>query len=103
MTLTRKQEERLLSADERELVTRTHQPELRDLPDVELATLRKLLRDHRDRAKDIARQQRREMRGKSAPRGASPATANAGSRMKASLLAQAVKRLNKETARRGPN
>jgi hypothetical protein len=40
------------------------------------------------------------MRGKSAPRGATASAADEGSRVKASVLAAAVKRLNGETERR---
>ncbi len=100
MTLARKVEERSLSAEERELVVQTHQPGIAALPDDELAKLRKLVRERRDRAMDISRHQRREMRGKAAPRGTVPAADNSGSRLKVSLLAQAMKRLNKEAARR---
>lgn len=100
MTTTRKDEERLLTKEERELVSRTHHPEIEALSDAELADLRKLLRDRRDRATDISRRQRREMRGKASPQGATPAADNEGSARKKSVLAQAMKRLNSETARR---
>jgi hypothetical protein len=100
MTLTRKQEERFLSAEERELVERTHHPAIAGLPDDELANLRKLVRERRDRATGISRRQRREMRGKAAPKGAAPASGNEGSMMKVGLLAQAMKRLNRESSRR---
>lgn len=100
MTLTRKAEERSLSAEERALVAQTHQPGIASLPDENLETLRKLVRERRDRAVDISRRQRREIRGKAAPRGTVPAAEDAGSRLKVSLLAQAMKRLNKETVRR---
>ena len=100
MTLARKDEARFLSAEERELVARSHQPEVTALADDELAKLRTLVRERRDRATDILRRQRREMRGKAPAKGAAPATADAGSKLKVSLLAQAMKRLNSETARR---
>jgi hypothetical protein len=100
VTLTRKVEERSLSAEERELVAATHQPGIASLPDEELFKLRKLVRERRDRAVDISRRQRREIRGKATPRGIVPAVEDAGSRLKVSLLAQAMKRLNKETVRR---
>jgi hypothetical protein len=100
MTLTRKIEERTLAAEERELVVQTHQPGIASLSDDELAKLRKLVRDRRDRAVAVSRHQRREMRGKVAPRGAVPAADDTGSRLKVSLLSQAMKRLNKETERR---
>jgi hypothetical protein len=100
VTLTRKVEERSLSAEERELVARTHQPGIASLPDEELEKLRKLVRERRDRAVGISRRQRREIRGKATPRGTVPAAEDSGSRLKVSLLAQAMKRLNKETVRR---
>ncbi len=100
MTLTRKQEERYLSQDERDLVARSHQPEIAALSDEDLAGLRKLLRERRDRATGIARRQRRELRGKAGAKGAAPARDDAGSKLKQSLLAQAMKRLNSEATRR---
>jgi hypothetical protein len=100
VTLARKVEERSLSAEERELVARTHQPGIGELPDEEFAQLRKLVRERRDRAVGISRRQRREMRGKAAPRSATPVNEDAGSKLKVSVLAQALKRLNKEVARR---
>ena len=100
MSTARRNEERLLSADERELVERSHHPALAALSDSELADLAKLLRERRDRAGDIARRQRREMRGKARARGAQPAADDTGTRLKAGVLAQAMKRLNAEAARR---
>lgn len=100
MSLPRKEEERYLTAEERELVASSHLPALSDLEDAELARIRKLVRERRDRAGDIAKRQRREMRGKSRPKGGAPAADDSGSRMKISVLAQAMKRLNSETSRR---
>jgi len=100
MTLTRKDEERSLSAEELELVAPSHQPEIAALSDEALSKLRKLVRERRDRAKDISKRQRREMRGKAAPKGAAPASADAGSKRKVAVLAQAMKRLNNEATRR---
>jgi len=65
-----KQKRRLLGADELILVEKTHHPALGLLPDRDLAELRKLVRERRDRAHDIAARQRRELRGKAAPKGA---------------------------------
>jgi hypothetical protein len=95
-----KQEQRLLSADELSLVEKSHHPALDLLPGDDLRELRKLLRERRDRAQDIAARQRRELRGKAAPKGARPATGDSGTREKLGLLAAALKRLNKEAARR---
>jgi hypothetical protein len=94
------QERRLLGADELALVEKTHHPALGDLPDPDLAELRKLLRERRDRAQDIAARQRRELRGKVAPKGARAATDDSGTREKRDVLAAAVQRLNKEINRR---
>ena len=102
MAQTRREEARLLSADERELVAQTHQPAIKELGHSELGDLLVRLRDRRDRARDISRQQRREMRGKAPPSGATRAADNTGSRAKGQLLAAAVKRLNKEVERRRP-
>jgi hypothetical protein len=96
-----KQERRLLGADELTLVEKTHHPTLGLLPDQDLAELRKLVRERRDRAQDIAARQRRELRGKAAPKGARAATDDSGgTREKRDVFAAALQRLNKEAARR---
>jgi hypothetical protein len=95
-----KQERRLLGADELALVEKTHHPALGLLPDQDLAELRKLVRERRDRAQDIAARQRRELRGKAAPKGARAATDDSGTREKRDVLAAAMQRLNKEVTRR---
>ena len=94
------QERQLLSTEEVALVEKTHHPLLGTLSDSDLAQLRNLVRERRDRAQQIADRQRREMRGKSDPKGARAATDNTGTRGKASLLAAAVERLNEEVTRR---
>ena len=100
MTISRKEEERALAADERDLVEKTHHPALQELSDRELADLVKLVRDRRDRAKTQANQRRREMRGKAAPKGATASTSDEGSKAKLAVLAMAVRRLNSESERR---
>lgn len=100
MARSRRAEERILSADERELVGLTHHPELKNLPDDDLADAVTRLRERRRRASDMAKRQRRELRGKARPSGAAPAADDAGTRAKAALLAAAVKRANKERERR---
>jgi hypothetical protein len=100
MATSRKRERHHLTDDEFELVEQTHQPGIAALDDDVLAELLKLVRERRDRAADIGRRQRREMRGKSAPRGASPVEGDVGSRIKLGILAAAVKRINSERARR---
>ena len=100
MALSRKEEARALDAEEARLVERSHHPTLQTLPDGEVGDLLKLLRERRDRAQRLAAQQRRELRGKGAPRGASPAKGDTGSRLKAAALAAAGRRLNAERTRR---
>jgi hypothetical protein len=95
-----KQERRLLGADELTLVEKTHHPALGLLPDRDLAELRKLVRERRDRAQDLAARQRRELRGKAAPKGARAATDDSGTREKRDVLAAAMQRLSKEVTRR---
>ncbi len=100
MPRSRDDERRLLSADEFALVEKTRHPGIGLLPDHELHELLKHVREKRDRARDIAAHQRREMRGKAAPRGLTAASDNTGTRAKRDHLAQAVQRLNKEVTRR---
>jgi hypothetical protein len=101
MAITRKQEERALSTDERELVEKSLPPALRSLTDFQLATLVKRMRVRRDRARTVAERQRRELRGKATARGAKPSQADEGSRLKLSVLSMALRRLDAETTRRG--
>ncbi len=100
MSVSRRHETRLLDQSERDLVGRSRRPDLDTVDDAGLSELLRLLRERRDRARDVARRQRREVRGKAAPSGARPATDNAGTREKAALLAAAVKRVGKESERR---
>jgi hypothetical protein len=99
MSARRDREAALLTAPERADVDQTRYPEILSLSRHDLMALVKRLRDHRDRAQAIGRQQRREIRGKAAPRGATPARDNVGTVEKAQVLAQAVKRGNAELAR----
>ncbi|RKE85592.1 hypothetical protein [Rhizobium sp. AG855] len=100
MAQARRLELRLLDAEEKELVEASRHPQLADCPDTELTALQRNLRNRRDRARDIASRQRREMRGKVAPSGARPAADNAGSREKFAALSAALQRVNAEVARR---
>lgn len=100
MAISRKEEERALSADERELVEKSHHPEVQNLSDAELHELVKLVRDRRDKAQTDVFRRRREIRGKGVPKGAKPATGDAGSRTKLAVLAMAMRRLNAEVERR---
>lgn len=89
-----------LSEDEKELVTSSHFPQLCQWQDNELKQLLSNIRDRRDRARDIASRQKRELRGKAAPSGAQPASGNEGTKEKLAVLSAAVQRVNKEVSRR---
>jgi hypothetical protein len=100
MVRSRQQRRQPLSAEESILVEKTHRPLLETLTDRDLVALRKLIRARRDRAQKIAERQRRELRGKSGPKGVRAAADDTGMRRKRDLLAAAVQRLEKEVHRR---
>jgi hypothetical protein len=100
MAITRKEEARALDAEESDLVQKSHHPALQELSDEDLAGLVKLVRVRRDKAKTLANQRRREIRGKGVPRGAAPSRSDEGSKTKLAVLAMAVRRLNSEIERR---
>lgn len=100
MPNSRKNEDRVLDTEEREMVVATRHPEIQQLSDADLSSLISRVRDRRDRAQTLARQRRREMRGKALPRGAEPSREDGGSRQKADTLAAAMRRLNGESQRR---
>lgn len=100
MAISRKEEARALSAEERILVDKSHHPDLQDLNDAELDNLVKLLRGQRDKAQTQANRRRREMRGKAAPKGTTASTKDDGSQLKVAVLAMAMRRLNNEIERR---
>jgi hypothetical protein len=99
MSARRDREAALLTEQEKADVDQTRYPEILHLSRPELIALIRRLRDHRDRAQTIGRQQQREMRGKAPPRGGAPSRDNTGTVLKAQVLAQAVKRGNAELAR----
>jgi hypothetical protein len=98
MSLPIATEQRMLSEAEFEVVKQTHYPDICSLSKDELAAARRL-RDYRNEAGDIACQQRREMRGKAAARGARPAGDNTGTLVKKQIFAAALRRLNREVKR----
>jgi len=100
MAISRKDEARFLDKDEAALVEKSRHPEIGNLDDKALASTIKLIRERRDRAREIGQRQRREMRGKARPQGAKAAGDNAGTKQKMAVLAQALKRLNSEQTRR---
>jgi hypothetical protein len=101
MAITKKQELRALSADERELIDLSGARVVKALTDAQLSSLVKRTRIKRDRARTLAERQRRELRGKSRARGATPVKADDGSQLKLAILTAALARLDAETARRG--
>ena len=93
-------EARLLSAAELEVVNATRPPALEEASDQQLRVLAQRLRRARDRAEDIAAQQKREMRGKAHPRGTTLASDNTGTLAKARVLGEATERVEQELSRR---
>lgn len=97
--LTTARELRLLTADEKDFVLKSHQPVLAGL---DRAAARDLLghsRRLRDRYRDLADQQRREARGKAKPKSSRAATDNTNTRVKQRIFAHVIKRVNKHIAR----
>jgi hypothetical protein len=99
MTIPIATERSLLSHDEFEAVKASHYPFISSLSTDELRALRGDLRGRRSKARTIARQQRREVRGKAQPRGSTPARDDAQAMRRKQVFVQAVKRLNRELHR----
>lgn len=99
MSLPCKSERSVLSHDEYETVRLTHHPAIYDLDGTQLRATKLRLRTMRDKERTLARQKRRELRGKAEARGRSfPGTAERPSQRK-QVLASALKRVNKEIKR----
>ena len=99
MSIPCKFERSILSHDEYETVLRSHHPGIYDVGLDDLKALRHRLREMRDRERTLAREKRREVRGKGKPRGGSfPGTAEHPLQRK-QVLAAALKRVNKEIGR----
>ncbi|WP_273687123.1 hypothetical protein [Ketogulonicigenium vulgare] len=94
-------EKRALSADEQTLADRTRQPELGRLTNKELSETISLLRERRNRARDVGDRQSREARGKAEPAGVSAAVGNLGMRSKSDFLNEALERATNERTQRG--
>jgi hypothetical protein len=97
-----KEEARLLSGAELELVAGTRPPEIERQSVDELKSTARRLREAHDRAKAIGTRQAREMRGKAEPRGAKLAKDNLGTVAKAQALRDALDRVEAELSRRDP-
>lgn len=91
---------RMLDKSELDLVQRTQRGIIAKATDSDLRDLSAQLRERRDRARSIARQQRREFRGKAQPQGTRPASDNSGTKAKADALTAALKRVGAERTRR---
>ncbi|TVQ38663.1 MAG: hypothetical protein EA356_02565 [Geminicoccaceae bacterium] len=100
MSISQRDERRALNVDEQETVAHSHHPHVQTLDEAALGDLTKRLRDLRDKARTEAHRRRREMRGKARPKGAEASKRDEGSALKLDVLAQALKRVNAERARR---
>ena len=99
MSIPCKAERSQLSHEEFETIRVTHHPAIYDLTGQELRALKLRLREQRDRARTLARQRQREIRGKAEPRGkAFPGTVEQPLRRK-QIFATALKRVNNEIDR----
>ncbi len=92
-------ERRILTAQEFEAVTRSHYPLISGMDRPDLLELAKTLRTFRDKAQDVSRQRKRELRGKAERRGANPTRDPEGLGRKKEVFAAALKRLNREISR----
>jgi hypothetical protein len=95
-----KEEARLLSGAELELVAVTRSPEIERQSVDQLKAVARRLREAHDRAKAIGTRQAREMRGKAEPRGTTLAKDNSGTVGKAQALRDALDRVEAELRRR---
>ena len=99
MSIPCKFERSILSHDEHELIVRSHHPEIYDAGPDDLKALQRRLRNMRDKERSLAREIRRAMRGKGAPRGGSfPGTSEHPLQRK-QVFAAALKRVSKEINR----
>lgn len=104
MARAKRNDDRLLSKDEQSLVAQTRHPLIKTLADLDLSDVVTRLREHRDRARDIGKFKRGELRSQSMKVGMigvrPPTSESDGHRAKRSILIAAVKRANKEVERR---
>lgn len=100
MAHTKSTERRLLTTTELEFVDKTHHPALAELNHDELMIVVHNLRERRDRAQSIARDQRRSLRGKGGRGAVTFEKADSGNRQKAAVLTDALGRARRELKRR---
>lgn len=96
MSLTRKDERRVLTDDDLALVDDTHYPAICDLGHRDLVDHARRLRERRDRLRAVTRRRRRQAR--SGRPGAEPGDSS-GAALKESILVGAIKRVNREISR----
>jgi hypothetical protein len=99
MSFPCKFERSLLSHDEYEAVRVTHHPTIYDLDDAQLREIKLRLREMRDKERTLARQKRREMRGKVDARGGSFSGTAERPLQRKQVFVSALKRVNKEIKR----
>lgn len=105
MAGAKRNDERLLSKEEQQLVAQSRHPIVQKLSGHDLLEIVKQLRERRDRAREIGRYKRHELRGQTASFGmirdsTAAASESDGHRAKRTLLSGALKRANKEADRR---
>lgn len=99
MSTSLKGERSALSHEEYETVLASHHPGIYDLDGKSLHELRVRLRGLRDKERTLARQKRREKRGKADARGGSFPGTQERPQLRKQIFAAAVKRVNKELER----
>lgn len=100
MNANTESENRVLDAAELEIVNSSRSPALEQQSVEQLKALVHRLRKAHSRANDISARQRREIRGKSEPRGARRVRDNTGTAVKVQLLFEALHRVDEELSRR---
>jgi hypothetical protein len=99
MSIPCKTERSVLSQEEFEIIRATHHPEIYALDGKQLHALRVRLRAQRGKARTLARQKQREMRGKADERGKSFPGNVEQPLIRKQVFANALKRVNKEIDR----
>jgi hypothetical protein len=89
----------ILRHDEQEIVRDTHHPAVGEMPRDGLESLRSRLRDLHDKERTIARQRRRQAKGKAEPRGGSFSGTAEHAIQRKQVFVAAIKRINKELKR----
>jgi len=101
MTLAKREDERLLSKEEQELVAQTRHPTVTQLTSDRLSQVVAQIRERRNIAREIGRYRRRGFSGQTMTTDMDVGhRSHDGQRAKRTLLSAALKRANKETERR---